>query len=104
MFCDFCLQTDIETEVLFRRVAEQLGEDWERLATYLGHCRSDLYAIRCDNAGDVRDQIFCMLVRWQQGFGPFGEAAFNTLSTNLRRIGRNDIVEFVKLQVARYRR
>ena len=96
-----CLQTDIQTEVLFREVAEQLGEGWERLATYLGHRSSDLFAVKCDNAG-VRDQMFCMLVRWQQGFGPFGEAAFNTLSTSLRRIGRNDIVVFLKRVVTRF--
>ncbi|XP_071806317.1 uncharacterized protein [Asterias amurensis] len=93
--------TDIETQVLFLEVAEQLGADWVRLATYLGLRRGDLYAIRHDNAGDVRDQIFCMLVRWKQGFGAFGEAAFNTLSSSLRRIGRNDIVEFVERNVTR---
>ena len=100
----FCLQTDIETEVLFREIAEQLGEDWERLATYLGHRSSHLYAVKCDNAGNVRNQIFCMLVRWQQGFGPFGEAAFNTLSSSLESITRNDLVEFLKRSVSRYRR
>ncbi|XP_071806113.1 uncharacterized protein [Asterias amurensis] len=93
--------TDIETEVLFREVAEQLGEDWERLATYLGHRRSDLYAVKRDNADDVRDQIFCMLVRWQQELGPFGKNAFDTLSSSLKRIERNDIVEFLKRRVTR---
>ncbi|XP_071804446.1 uncharacterized protein [Asterias amurensis] len=93
--------TDIETEVLFREIAEQLGEDWERLATYLGHRSSHLYAVKCDNAGNVRNQIFCMLVRWQQGFGPFGEAAFNTLSSSLESITRNDLVEFLNRRVSR---
>ena len=97
-----CLQTDIETQVLFREVAEQLGTGWERLATYLGHRSSDLYAIRRENADDVRDQMFCMLVRWQQRFGPFGEAAFNILSSSLKRIERNDIVEFLKRRVTRF--
>ncbi|XP_071806352.1 double-strand break repair protein MRE11-like isoform X2 [Asterias amurensis] len=96
--------TDIETEVLFREVAEKLGEGWERLATYLGQRRSDLYAVKRDSAGDVRDQIFCMLVRWQQKLGPFGKNAFDTLSSGLERINRNDLVKFLNQKATRYRR
>ncbi|XP_033641265.1 uncharacterized protein LOC117301407 isoform X2 [Asterias rubens] len=103
-FPDNLTLTNIETEVLFREIAEKLGEDWGRLATHLGHDSSDLYAIKHDNAGDVRDQIFCMLVRWRQGLGPFGKNAFDTLSSGLEIIKRNDLVEFLKRKATRYRR
>ena len=92
-------QTKGDAEICLRDLAKKLGPEWEDLATYLGIINSELTAVRSEGSGRVNSQIFSMLVRWMQGFGPFGQAAFNTLSSNLGRIERNDLVELLKGKV-----
>ena len=55
--------------------------------------------MRSEGSGRVNSQILCMLVMWMQGFDSFGSDAFNTLSSNLGRVERNDLVELLKGKV-----
>ncbi|XP_033641488.1 uncharacterized protein LOC117301570 [Asterias rubens] len=89
-----------DAEICLRDLAKQLGPEWEDLATYLGIIYSELTAVRSEGARRVNSQIFHMLVMWMQRFGLFGEAAFNTLSSNLQKVERNDLVELLKGKVA----
>ena len=93
-------QTKGDAEICLRDLAKKLGPEWEDLATYLGIINSELTAVRSEGAGRVNSQIFRMLVRWMKRFDPFGEAAFNTLSSNLQKVERNDLVELLKAKVA----
>ncbi|XP_071806545.1 LOW QUALITY PROTEIN: uncharacterized protein [Asterias amurensis] len=91
--------TEGDAEICLRDLAKKLGPEWEDLATYLGIINRELTAVRSKGSGRVNSQIFCMLVRWMEGFDSFGEAAFNTLSLNLQRVERNDLVELLKGKV-----
>ena len=54
-----------DAEIGLRRIANQLGKEWEQVATYLGFSQSEVQKIRIDgNNRGVDNAIFDMLSTW----------------------------------------
>ena len=80
------------TEKNFRDLAHNLGQEWERLATELGMNSSEIFQIKQDYQG-VANQIFQMLIAWQQKQGTQQGPARQSLLDALRTVQRNDLAE-----------
>ena len=79
-----------------RKMAERLGGDWEKLATFLGFTAAEIFCIKMDSPYQTENQIFNMLIKWTQR-QPMIDGQNHTLAKELWEIGRLDIVHQLHL-------
>uniref|UniRef100_A0A5K3FWK2 ZU5 domain-containing protein n=1 Tax=Mesocestoides corti TaxID=53468 RepID=A0A5K3FWK2_MESCO len=75
-----------------KKVAENLGADWTRLAPHLGLTQDDVNAIHASAGGfdnDYKKALTCLSL-WQERFGP--RASGTALAAALRQVGREDVL------------
>ena len=76
-----------------RHLTEDLGAEWESLATYLGFKRSNIERFRIDGEDrGIAQAMFDMLVTWQQG-QPQVINFRKALGEALEKSGRRDLAE-----------
>ncbi|XP_038064936.1 uncharacterized protein LOC119735309 [Patiria miniata] len=78
------------TDEGLRKLADRLGPEWEKLATYLGFDMAQIYGFKTNNPSHVANQIFQMLVNWRQRQGASPDQ-LGTLSRKLTEADRKDL-------------
>ncbi|XP_033099244.1 p53-induced death domain-containing protein 1-like [Anneissia japonica] len=82
-------------EVVFRDLGEELGNDWRRLATFLGVPYVKQEKISAKHPGDMEEQTIAMLLEWKKATKR-GDNRVDILSTALNKAGRIDLAELVE--------
>ncbi len=77
----------------FRDLSQNIGREWERVASYLGVKEKKLEHIKIDNPHNVAQQIFCMLMTWKSTYENFGSSSFNALADILEGVGRKQLAD-----------
>ncbi|XP_071965079.1 uncharacterized protein [Antedon mediterranea] len=83
------------TEVVFRELADELGSDWRKLATFLGVPYSKQEKMSSKHQGDTEEQAVAMLLEWKKTTKR-GDNRVNILHTALKKAGRIDLAELVE--------
>ncbi|XP_071806468.1 uncharacterized protein [Asterias amurensis] len=89
---------DLVHETIFRDLSDQIGRDWEKLATYLGVSEKRLEYIKMDHPLGVENQIYYMLMKWRSLCDNFGSSSFLVLADQLERIGQKPLAENIRGQ------
>ncbi|XP_033641465.1 uncharacterized protein LOC117301543 isoform X2 [Asterias rubens] len=89
---------DLGHEIIFRDLSDQIGRDWEKLATYLGVSEKRLEYIKMNHPQDVEKQIYYMLMKWRSLCDNFGSSSFLVLANQLERIGQKPLAENIRGQ------
>ena len=81
------------TDVELRRLADDLGLEWQKLATFLGFRHAKIRQFELDhhdNDDAISNTIFNMLVAWRQR-QPVNSNFRQTMKTALEECGRLDL-------------
>ena len=79
------------------RLAQQICTDYRHFGIYLGLETYTIEAIKADN-NKVVDQAFEVVKTWAYTCGKSGSVtAYKTLGGALSKLGREDLVDFVRL-------
>ena len=87
----FLPQVDLVHEITFRSLSEEIGREWETLATYLGVGEKRIEHIKYDNPNNIKQQIYRMLLKWKSMCDDFGSSSFHFLADNLDRVERKPL-------------
>ncbi|XP_033641462.1 uncharacterized protein LOC117301541 isoform X3 [Asterias rubens] len=82
---------DLVHEITFRSLSEEIGREWETLATYLGVGEKRIEHIKYDNPNNIKQQIYRMLLKWKSMCDDFGSSSFHFLADNLDRVERKPL-------------
>ena len=82
-------------EKFYRWLSDQLGNEWEQLATPLGFTKSNIDHFKQNNA-TLADRIFGMLIAWSRKQAKIDESSATILRVALEAINRKDLAEDVK--------
>ena len=61
---DFKLDPD-PSDVILMDIANEIGMEWEQLATYLGFSTAEVGRLKMDHPLSAQTRIFNMLVKWR---------------------------------------
>ncbi len=84
--------------MIFRDLSENIGREWEKLATLLGVSDKRLDHIKMNHPNDVEKQIYRMLMMWKSLSKNFGSSSFLDLANNLERVGQQRLAEELRKQ------
>ncbi|XP_071806911.1 uncharacterized protein [Asterias amurensis] len=82
---------DLAHEFTFRELSQNIGREWEPLATYLGVGEKEIEHIKYDNPNNIKQQIYCMLLKWKSLCDDFGSSSFLVLADHLERVERKPL-------------
>ena len=79
-------------EKYYRRLSDQLGNEWEQLATQLGFLKENIDHFKQNNA-TLADRIFDMLIAWSRNQPRNHENSARILRAALEAIDRRDLAD-----------
>ncbi len=85
------------SDIVLRALSQELGAEWQPLATNLGCSREEIERHRRDHL-TVANQIFNLLVTWRQR-QPSGTDVKKQLATALRNSERKDLADLLQSMI-----